>query len=263
LNRSVHGIELTAAGRAFLDHARLALTQAEAAAEAARRAAQPTKPTFAMGFQTGQEVDWLPRATAILRDELLNIEIKVSSDHSTILADDLQRGKLDIAFLRREQKPDLEYKLVAKEPIVVILPSDHRLAEHKAIDPHNLVGEKFIGISNVPRVLRGVVGDYLKRSGIEIVPHLEIDNFAMAVSLVASTRGVALLPVSAENFLKWSVISRPLKGEAPTIDLVVGYHKANTSPILRTFLSRIDDLTGRISSKARRVGEPGAADAPR
>src|SRR5271157_1677256 len=41
--------------------------------------------------------------------------------------------------------------------------------------------------------------------------------------------------VSAKNFLKWSVISRPLKGEAPTIDLVVGYHKANTSPILRTF----------------------------
>jgi len=38
ISRSVHGIELTAAGRAFLDHARLALTQAEAAAEAARRA---------------------------------------------------------------------------------------------------------------------------------------------------------------------------------------------------------------------------------
>jgi LysR family hca operon transcriptional activator len=141
----VHGIELTAAGRAFLDHARLALTQAETAAEAARRAAQPAKPIFAMGFLTGQEVDWLPRATAILRDELLNIEIRVSSDHSTMLADDLQRGKLDIAFLRREQKADLEYKLVAKEPIVVILPSDHPLAEHKAIDPHDLVGEKFIG----------------------------------------------------------------------------------------------------------------------
>jgi LysR family hca operon transcriptional activator len=66
--------------------------------------------------------------------------------------------------------------LVAKEPIVVILPRDHPLAEHKAIDPHDLVGEKFIGISNVPRVLRGIVGDYLRRSGIEIVPHLEIDN---------------------------------------------------------------------------------------
>jgi LysR family transcriptional regulator, hca operon transcriptional activator len=63
--------------------------------------------------------------------------------------------------------------------------------------------------------------------------------------------------------LKWSVISRPLKGEAPTIDLVIGYHKANTSPILRTFLSRIDDMTVRLSSKARRMNRAGSAPAPR
>ncbi len=47
MSRSVHGIELTAAGRAFLDHARLALSQAEAAAEAARRATRQT------GFRHG------------------------------------------------------------------------------------------------------------------------------------------------------------------------------------------------------------------
>jgi LysR family hca operon transcriptional activator len=263
ISRSVHGIELTDAGRAFLDHARLALTQAEAASEAARRAAQPFKPTFAVGFLTGQEVDWLPRATDILRDELSRIEIRVSSDHSTMLADELERGRLDVAFLRREQKPDLEFQLVAREPLVVFLPSDHPLAERDAIDPHDLVGETFIGISSVPRVLRAIINDYLKRSGIELVPHLEIDNFAMAISLVASTRGVALLPASAENFLKWSVISRPLKGEAPTIDLAIGYHKANTSPILGTFLSRIDDLTAQISTKARRMSGPGSAAAPR
>jgi LysR family transcriptional regulator, hca operon transcriptional activator len=251
INRSAHGIELTAAGRAFLDHARLALTQAAAATEAARRAAQPTKPTFAMGFLTGQELDWLPRATSVLRDQLLSIEIRVSSGHSITLADDLERGKLDIAFLRREQKPDLEYRVVATEPLVLFLPSDHRLSEHKAIDPHDLAGETFIGISEIPRVLRAVVSDYLKRTGIKLTPHLEIDNFAMAISLVASTRGIALLPTSAEHFLTWSVVSRPLKGETPTIDLVVGYHKANTSPILRTFLSKIDDLTTGLSIKTR------------
>src|ERR1700756_5312130 len=54
ISRSVRGIELTAAGKAFLDHARLALTQAEAAKAAARRAAQPAKPTFALGFLTGR-----------------------------------------------------------------------------------------------------------------------------------------------------------------------------------------------------------------
>src|SRR5438128_4051743 len=56
LTRSVHGVELTAAGRAFLGHARLALTQVDAAIEAARRAAQPARKAFAIGFQTGHEM---------------------------------------------------------------------------------------------------------------------------------------------------------------------------------------------------------------
>jgi LysR family transcriptional regulator, hca operon transcriptional activator len=245
LTRSVHGVELTPAGRAFLDHARLALTQAEAAAEAARRAAKPAKPAFAIGFLTGQEVEWLPYATTLLRDELLNIEIRVSSDHSTMLADELQRGKLDVAFMRREEKPDLEYKLVAEEPLVAILPSDHPLAARKAIDPHDLAGETFIGISPTPRVLRAVVHDYLEKTGLEIAPHLEIDNYAMAISLVASTRGIALLPASAKNSLPWSVVSRPLAGEVPAIELVAGYHAANTSKILKLFLSRIGEAADR------------------
>ncbi|MEJ0069487.1 MAG: hypothetical protein WDO24_13025 [Pseudomonadota bacterium] len=52
----------------------------------------------------------------------------------------------------------------------------------------------FIGISRIPRILRGVVNGYLKRSGVAISPHLEIDNYAMAISLVTAERGVALLP---------------------------------------------------------------------
>jgi LysR family hca operon transcriptional activator len=64
----------------------------------------------------------------------------------------------------------------------------------------------------------------------------------MAMSLIASTRGVALLPGYAENPLPWSVTSRPLKGEPPTIDLVVGYNCANASPTLTLFLSRVEQL---------------------
>jgi LysR family hca operon transcriptional activator len=242
LTRSVHGVALTAAGRAFLDHARLSLMQADAATEAARRAAQPAKQVFAVGFTTGQEVDWLPRATGLLRGELASIEIRVSSDHSATLANELVQGKLDIAFLRAEQIPDIEIRVIAKEPLVAILPSDHKLAHRKTIDVRNFVGETYIGISTVPRVLRGVIANYFAKRKIELAPSFEIDNYAMAVSLVASTRGVALLPASARHFLPWSVVSRPLKGEAPTIDVAVGYHKANTSPILKRFLSRVDDL---------------------
>jgi LysR family transcriptional regulator, hca operon transcriptional activator len=45
------------------------------------------------------------------------------------------------------------------------------------------------------------------------------------------------------------VVSRPLEGEAPTIDLAVGYSEANTSPILKLFLSRMDALIDRVSRK--------------
>ena len=142
---------------------------------------------------------------------------------------------------------DLIYKVVTKEPLVVILPSDHRLASREVIDPKEIAGERLLSVSAAP-VLRAVIDDYLKRCGIDTKPELEADNLAMAMSLIASTRSVALLPAYTQNFLPWSVISRPLDGDVPTIDLVVGYNKANTSPLLKLFLSRIDDLIARVSS---------------
>jgi LysR family transcriptional regulator, hca operon transcriptional activator len=248
--RSAHGIELTAAGRVFLDHARLALAQVDAAREAARRAAQPAKLSFALGFLTGKEIDWLPEAIRLLRDELPSIEITVSSQYSPDLADALARGKLDVAFLRREARAtDLMFKVVDTEPFVVVLPGDHRLASREAINPHDMVGETFIAVSNTAPVGRKVVDDYLRRSGIDIKPDHEADHLAMAMSLVASTRGVALLPAYARNLLPASLTSRPLQGDVPTIDLVVGYSKTNTSPILKLFISRIDDLIDRVAKK--------------
>jgi LysR family transcriptional regulator, hca operon transcriptional activator len=89
ISRSVRGIELTAAGRAFLDHARLAVTQAEAAKEAARRSAQPTRPAIALGFLSGTEMDLLPKAMRVLQDELPNIEVKLTSDYFPRLAEAL------------------------------------------------------------------------------------------------------------------------------------------------------------------------------
>jgi LysR family hca operon transcriptional activator len=249
LSRSVHGVELTAAGKAFLDHARLALAQVDAAVEAARRAAQPARKTFAIGFQTGQEMNWLPQAMYVLRDELKNIQVTVSSDYSPDLAEALVRGRLDVAFLRVEPTFNLGYEVVDHEPLIVLMPSDHRLTSHEAIHPREFVGEIFIGGSKKATVLRAATEDYLRRAGLEIKLDQGVDNMAMAISLVASTRGLALMPAYAENLLPPSVVSRPLLGEAPTIDLAVGYSKTNTSPILKLFLSRLEELRAPMPEK--------------
>jgi LysR family transcriptional regulator, hca operon transcriptional activator len=97
-------------------------------------------------------------------------------------------------------------------------------------------------------VLRGAVNGYRKRSGVEVTPRFGIDNFAMAMSLVTLERGVALLPISIEDYLPPCIVSRRLKGKQPTVDLMVGYRKGNPSPILKTFLSRIDGLIVRASN---------------
>ncbi len=206
----------------------------------------------------------MPEAMHILRDELPNIDITVSSQTSPELADGLTRGRLDLAFLRPEpDMPALEYKVVMQEPLVVVMPSDHRLAAREAIAIQDIAAETFLGMSKTAPVLQAVIDDYLKRSGIEIRATHEIDNLGMAISLVASTRGVALLPAYARNFLPWSVTSRPLEGETPMIDLVIGYQKANKSPILKLFLSRIDDLIARVARKTREQGTNAEAGKPR
>ena len=252
LTRRARGIDLTPAGRAFLDHARSVLSQVEAAGEAARRAAGPAKPCFAMGFLTGHELTWMPEALRILRDELPNIDVMISSQYSPLLADGLSKGKIDAAFLRREQgAPDLAFRLLVKEPLVVVLPSNHRLAALKAIGPQELAGEIFVTVSQTAPVLRGVIDNYFKRSGIKITPAHEADHVTMAISLIMSTRGVGLLPAYTQNFLPASVTSRPVKGDTPTVELVLGYKKSNQSPILKLLLSRLDELVARTSNKTR------------
>src|SRR5947209_17554028 len=161
LVRSVRGIEL-AAGRAFLDHARLALSQVEAAGEAARRSAEPAKASFVMGFLTGTEMDWFGEAVRLLRDELPSIEVILVSQTSPELASALLRGKVDVAFLRPEPDiPEVAFKHLTSEPLVVVLPSDHRLVALESIGPGDIESETFVNVSNTAPTLRVVIDDYL------------------------------------------------------------------------------------------------------
>lgn len=92
--------------------------------------------------------------------------------------------------------------------------------------------------------------DFFAKHGLSVKSEQKIDNLRMAMSLVASTRAVTLLPRYAKDFLTWSsVTSRPIEGEGEgeMIDFVVGYNKANRSPDLQLFLSRLSDIVSRIN----------------
>jgi LysR family hca operon transcriptional activator len=240
--RGPRGIALTPAGTAFLDHARLALAQAGEAVAAARRAARPAKASFAVGFLTGHEVEWLRHVTSLLRDELQATDFRVTSDFSPAIGAAVQRGEIDLGFSRIEPQPNVTYKVIDYEPILVILPREHPLAAKSRIDPREIDPASFIGYSDTPHVLRDIVHRYFRERGLAMTPTHFLDGYATGISLVASTRGVTLLPAYVEALLPASLVSRPLIENGPVIEVAAGYRADNPSPVLAAFLRNIDRL---------------------
>jgi LysR family hca operon transcriptional activator len=249
--RGAKGVELTPAGRVFLDHARVMLSQAEVAVQSARQIAYPTVPSLSMGFMIGHDTTWLPAALKVIRNELPNIHVVISTQNSPQLAAAILHGGIDVAFLRREDgTDDIEFRTLVEEQFKVFLPSEHPLAAKKKITLQEIARERFISVSGTALsisgkqpALRRTIDRFLHDNGIEITPSYEVDNLGGVMSLIASTGGVALLPLYAKTFLPNAVTTRPLEGLGPKIDLSVGYRKANSSPILKLFLSRVDELT--------------------
>jgi LysR family hca operon transcriptional activator len=243
MQRSFHGIELTPAGKAFLDHARMALVQAEAAKEAAIRAAQPARQTFAIGFISGAEIGLLPAVDRVLRDAFAGINIRLSSDYSPVLAKALIKRRLDAAFMRPDEPvEDLRYARVRTDPLVYVFPSDHRLAGQAVIEPSDIAKETFFLPSKSAPSVRRVVLEYFKRAGVDLKTEYEVHNVVHAISMITSTRGMMLLPAYTQRYLPPSMTTRPVSGEVPTVDLIIAYHKANKSPILKLLLSKIGKL---------------------
>ena len=74
----------------------------------------------------------------------------------------------------------------------------------------------------------------------------DAETLSGGMSLVASTGGFTMLPLYVRNALIPSVVARPLRGELPIIGLMMGYNTSNTSPLLKSFLLRADELVNRI-----------------
>src|SRR6201992_3107726 len=246
LERKARGIELTAAGRVFLDHARLALMQIEVACEAARNTERPYKPGFRLGFLPGQEVIWLSEALRILREEASDVDVTITTKSSPELANALMQGEIDVALLRRETRTaGLDFRFLVKEPLVAILPARHRLARHKTVRPEDLCREDFISTARAAPVLKTAIEEYAAKVGIKLRQIYDAETLSGGMTLVASTGGFTLLPTYLQNALIPSVVARPLYGGVATIDLVLGYNRSNTSPLLKKFLLRADELAAR------------------
>jgi LysR family hca operon transcriptional activator len=134
-------------------------------------------------------VEWLRHVTHVLQSQLKDIDFRVSSDFSPAVGEAIQRGDIDLGICRLELHPDVTYKVIEHEPILVFLPRDHPLAACSAIDARDLDPGSFIGYSATTHILRGIVDRYFHDRGITMSPTRFLDGVATGISLVASTGG--------------------------------------------------------------------------
>jgi len=99
----------------------------------------------------------------------------------------------------------------------------------------------------VAPALKAVIENYAAKSGVVLKPEYDAENLSSVLSLVMSTGGVTLLPLYVKLMLPSSVVIRRLHGDAPTIELVLGYNRSNTSALLKRFLARADQLIGSVA----------------
>ncbi len=146
-DRTTHRVQLSEAGRAFLPEARRTLAAAAAARDAVDQLRGGLRGTVRLGMmlaprQAGISV---PRLLAALRAEYPGIEVALEIGASTVNAEHVRRGRLDLAFvgLPAGAVPELALTPLLTEEMQLVVAPEHPLAGRESASLEELGGETF------------------------------------------------------------------------------------------------------------------------
>ena len=244
LRRTSRKTELTPAGTVLLEHARRLLADAERAGEAARRAGRGELETLVIGFTDSAALSVLPaivRRFSALRPDV-HLELSEGSTQAQLGA--LERSAMDAVIVRGPvTNPTLRIETLLREPFVVAVPADHRLAGKRMTELAVLSKEAFVLF---PRHLAPGFHDQLIsmciRAGFSPEVRAEGAEYQTILSLVAAGLGVSLVPTSVKNLGRTGVAFVSLKDDRTKATVVVAVRRDNASVGLRQFLEVARDI---------------------
>lgn len=244
LDRSTHHVGLTAAGAAFLEEARAALSQLELAARAAREAGIEKPSPLRLGHTEWTE-ELLAPLLRSFRRRVPGAELVISQTDRPWQGARLLNGALDIVLSRTPaEDASLESQLVLDEPLVVALPSEHVLADAHEVNLAELAGEVFILF---PRYLCPCAHDCIVAAcddaGLASQPALQAPSLTSVAILVAAGMGVSLVPSSTVGRLgTGDIVYRSVGGRTPTVPLIAAWRRRDRSPTVREFLGAAREM---------------------
>jgi DNA-binding transcriptional LysR family regulator len=237
LERDNRRVELTAAGRAFLQEARRMLALVETAGDLARRVDQGAAGTLRLGFTATSAIRTLGPLLRRLADELPDVDVVLHEQVTSAQVDGLLRGELDLGLGRPPfDSESLDSRPVSSEPLCAVVPSNHPLADvDRPLRPADFTNEKVISYSPTEaRYFHDLTVRYLKD------PHIEhqVQQILTVILLVAAGRGVALVPASAQNLGIDGITYRDLQSP-DSVELCAIWRRDATSPVLQRVLTML------------------------
>lgn len=236
--RNSRGVQLTAAGKAFVPRARALLEQATEAARHARAVGQGLEGRLHVGFVGAMLYRGLP---PMLRDfqqahPLLRVVLRELNSEDQLLG--LSHDQLDLGFVHTARRPTgTEHLLFASEAFVCCLPAGHPLARRRRIEVAALRDEAFVLFA------RAASPDYHERilnicADAEFQPDVrhEVRHWLSVVSLVAQGLGVALVPAALRSSQLGGAVFVPLAGVDVLSQSYLIWKSGNNSPALQAFL---------------------------
>jgi DNA-binding transcriptional LysR family regulator len=247
--RKARGVELTEAGRAFLDNARTMLSQLDHSCETARRTARGEQGRICVGITpSGPFYPFVPRVIRAFREAYPLVSLTLEEYPSNELIDRLRNEQLDAAFVRtRFADPQgLVVDRLTDEFLVVALPAGHVLAQsdggaNAAISMKALAGETFIIQGG--RLRLGLYASTIAAChSAGFTPRIgpEASNHASTLNLVAIGLGVSIVPACLQRMHIDGVTYRSLKGpNLPTLPLDLASRRGDPSAVVRHFLKLV------------------------
>ena len=245
-HRVPRGVELTEAGHTFLRLVQSIPAQVEGATHEARRAGRGETGELRVGFTGAASIN--PQVQGLLRryrDLYPDVRLTLTEKNTVTLLDELRSHQLDAVLARPlpQHLGDLALTLVAREPMVAVVPRGHPAARTKPLPLERLRGETFI---TTPREFGPLIYDTVwqacRAAGFEPRLGQLAPQMLSIVSLVAAGLGVSLVPDAMRRLNLEGCEYLELRPPVPTVDLTLLCRPHERAATVLNFTALVGDM---------------------
>ena len=243
--RVPRGVELTDAGRTFLDGARATFANLDRTLESARRTARGEEGRISMAFTSSTAFHPLvPRVIREFRETFPLVAVTLTQGSNAELIEQLESDRIDAAFfwISIAKLERLVFHPLLEEPMVAALPKGHALARGQASAVLSLKGlsdETFVvNRQRALGVMRDAVFAACHAAGFNPRIGQEAPHVIWTLPLVAAGIGIALVPASLQHMNIRGVAYRRLTGRTQLkVPLTLASRRGDTSAVVRQFVN--------------------------